>query len=540
MFSLFRKKQKNNEQQGSEGHDKTRQEEEERRETEQKLAEEKRETEQRLQEDKIKHQEVLRQELAEKRSVREQRLLEEKAKHQELVKQELSRLRSINYIELMLGPVNIMNDEQTELIRTDLKISYDDINLHQFEFGGKTIQHQTNGIILVEQGESDGNETLIFLHENEQIITYFKIANRRIEELREYYNKVNEIIRRKQSDFELKVSSCVSEMKAITEIYTLCYNFIGKNNLALYYDPDYICSMEQSIRATTSRIGEGTLICPRRVEIQNFKAFEEIKNFLGNDFLALFQILAPRFIGFPKDENGTVNLDKALYIIWKLLRTIAEDYFCNLLLDTNPSMKQVIKASSLEDCILFYSRNNYTSSAVDVAALAYYLLREGKFENRDLTILDCLGQVLMYLGENEKVDKLRRFEEELLNSNITKKLTISDIDLMSGLEFENFVARLFESMGFRTEVTKASGDQGIDVIAEKDGSKFGIQAKCYSSSVTNKAIQEVVAGINHYNLNKGIVITNNFFTESAAELAKTNNIILWDRNMLKEKIADLA
>ena len=66
-----------------------------------------------------------------------------------------------------------------------------------------------------------------------------------------------------------------------------------------------------------------------------------------------------------------------------------------------------------------------------------------------------------------------------------------------------------------------------------------IQAKCYSSAVTNKAIQEVVAGLSHYKLDKGIVVTNNYFTDSARELAMSNNIILWDRTMLKEKIAEL-
>ncbi len=32
------------------------------------------------------------------------------------------------------------------------------------------------------------------------------------------------------------------------------------------------------------------------------------------------------------------------------------------------------------------------------------------------------------------------------------------------------------------------------------------------------------------------MVTNNYFTQSAKELASVNNIILWDRNMLKQKI----
>ena len=63
-----------------------------------------------------------------------------------------------------------------------------------------------------------------------------------------------------------------------------------------------------------------------------------------------------------------------------------------------------------------------------------------------------------------------------------------------------------------TEITKESGDQGMDVIAEKNGIKIGIQAKCYSSKVSNKAVQEIVAAINHYDCHKGMVVTNSYFT----------------------------
>ena len=105
-----------------------------------------------------------------------------------------------------------------------------------------------------------------------------------------------------------------------------------------------------------------------------------------------------------------------------------------------------------------------------------------------------------------------------------------------GGDFEKFVAELFTKMGYSTEVTKASGDQGIDVIASKNGSSIGIQAKCYSGSVGNSAIQEVVAGKTYYKLDKALVVTNSFFTESAQQLAQSNSVILWDRNILKQKI----
>ncbi|MCL2772029.1 MAG: restriction endonuclease [Oscillospiraceae bacterium] len=107
---------------------------------------------------------------------------------------------------------------------------------------------------------------------------------------------------------------------------------------------------------------------------------------------------------------------------------------------------------------------------------------------------------------------------------------------MNGRDFERFIANLFEKMGYKTKLTKASGDQGIDVIAESSDERIGIQAKCYSSKVGNSAIQEVVAGKAFYKLDKVMVITNNRFTSSAIDLARANNVILWDRNNLKDKL----
>ncbi|NNG67526.1 restriction endonuclease [Caldanaerobacter subterraneus] len=109
---------------------------------------------------------------------------------------------------------------------------------------------------------------------------------------------------------------------------------------------------------------------------------------------------------------------------------------------------------------------------------------------------------------------------------------------MTGKEFESFIYDLFERMGYSVRLTPSSRDQGIDLIATKNGLSIGIQAKRYSTKVSNKAIQEAVAGMKYYNLSKVIVITNNYFTKSAIQLAEANEIILWDRTILTEKIRD--
>ena len=112
-----------------------------------------------------------------------------------------------------------------------------------------------------------------------------------------------------------------------------------------------------------------------------------------------------------------------------------------------------------------------------------------------------------------------------------------NIDLMKGQEFERYCANLLIAYGFKNiEVTKGSGDQGVDIVGYYNGFKFAVQCKRYSKKVGNSPIQEVVAGKNFYKCQGALVITNNYYTESAVQLAKANNVQLWDRKNLMEVI----
>lgn len=75
---------------------------------------------------------------------------------------------------------------------------------------------------------------------------------------------------------------------------------------------------------------------------------------------------------------------------------------------------------------------------------------------------------------------------------------------------------------------------GLGVIAYRDGVKYGIQCKCYSSDIGNKAVQEAFAGKTYYNCHVAAVLTNRHFTKSAKELAENNKVLLWDREKLEE------
>lgn len=116
----------------------------------------------------------------------------------------------------------------------------------------------------------------------------------------------------------------------------------------------------------------------------------------------------------------------------------------------------------------------------------------------------------------------------------------NSIDEMEGHDFEYFCAELLKKRGFKeVEVTKGSGDYGVDILAEKEGITYAIQCKCYSEPVGVKAVQEAYAGRDYYDCMVGAVLTNQYFTTPAVEAAKKLKILLWDRgyldSMLEEK-----
>ena len=93
-------------------------------------------------------------------------------------------------------------------------------------------------------------------------------------------------------------------------------------------------------------------------------------------------------------------------------------------------------------------------------------------------------------------------------------------------EFEAFCAQELKSAGWNARVTKGSRDQGVDVVATKNGRRLVLQCKLYSQPVGNKAVQEVVAAKGHERAQFGAVVTNNRYTSAAQDLANTNSVLL--------------
>ncbi|MBN8544246.1 MAG: restriction endonuclease [Alphaproteobacteria bacterium] len=134
---------------------------------------------------------------------------------------------------------------------------------------------------------------------------------------------------------------------------------------------------------------------------------------------------------------------------------------------------------------------------------------------------------------------------QVLNSTLRKEL-LDQVKSMDPFKFEHLVVDLLVAMGYggsreeAAQVTKASGDEGIDGIINED--RLGldviyIQAKRWQQPVGRKEIQSFVGALAGQQAHKGVFITTSGFINTAIAYAKQvpQKVILIDG----EKLTDL-
>ena len=90
---------------------------------------------------------------------------------------------------------------------------------------------------------------------------------------------------------------------------------------------------------------------------------------------------------------------------------------------------------------------------------------------------------------------------------------------MSGVEFEDHVARIARASGAPVIMTPITGDYGVDLIVGRRPDRLAIQCKRQSRPVGAGAVQEVVAGAPMHDCAHTMVVTNHDFTPAARKLA---------------------
>ncbi len=125
---------------------------------------------------------------------------------------------------------------------------------------------------------------------------------------------------------------------------------------------------------------------------------------------------------------------------------------------------------------------------------------------------------------------LRRVDEAI---NVRRDSVCSSVLQIEAREFEYDIARLVTKMGYRAYATKATGDDGVDVFATKDGERLVIQCKRWRNKAVGRAVVDELGGTaRRYEATGAILATTSYFSEDAIKAAQELKITLWDFDRL--------
>jgi Holliday junction resolvasome RuvABC ATP-dependent DNA helicase subunit len=133
----------------------------------------------------------------------------------------------------------------------------------------------------------------------------------------------------------------------------------------------------------------------------------------------------------------------------------------------------------------------------------------------------------------------------LVNVTTGAPVQSKNLNNLSGVDFEEFVTQLLRAMGFHTQMTKASGDGGIDIVANLDkpiiGGRYLFQCKRLGpdSLVGAPTVREFYGAVTaDRKARKGILITNSGFSVQAKEFAGEVGIELIDGQKLANLLGE--
>ncbi len=181
----------------------------------------------------------------------------------------------------------------------------------------------------------------------------------------------------------------------------------------------------------------------------------------------------------------------------------------------------------------YMMRNRWKSLASEYVAMLetggvdhyHRLLSEELLESLVPKLPDYLQEYAVGIISGRDEVFMRLFVEPIKEKATELRTAYRDPN-MTPLQFESWCSRIISGCGWVASTTKASGDQGADVIARLGDMSAVVQCKRYSKPVGNKAVQEAISARAYYHANEAIVVSTSGFTKSAEELASVTGVHL--------------
>ncbi len=205
-----------------------------------------------------------------------------------------------------------------------------------------------------------------------------------------------------------------------------------------------------------------------------------------------------------QDDYGNIFYDQ-----WE----VAMEYFLTHVLAKQTDIKQLLDRET-------YFKN--TNEKV--------FLKQKKLSKAQKNAFELYKRSPTRIGIKEKITQAVRHYQSIEAGTDYKEV---NVDLLSPLAFEHYCADILSANGWKARVTQASGDQGIDIIAQYANINVAFQCKKYSSAIGNQAVQQIIAGKQYIRADIAAVVSNAKYTHSAKQLASSTGVYLLHYSELK-------
>jgi restriction system protein len=129
--------------------------------------------------------------------------------------------------------------------------------------------------------------------------------------------------------------------------------------------------------------------------------------------------------------------------------------------------------------------------------------------------------------------------ERLRNQARRADLKLKQLATLTPEAFEEFVAELFEALGYDVECTGGTGDEGADLRIRRRGQTAIVQCKYHSRGVVGSPeLQKFLGAIHHTGSHKGFFVTTRTFSLAAEKFVAEHPIELIDGSRLVELVQE--
>lgn len=174
----------------------------------------------------------------------------------------------------------------------------------------------------------------------------------------------------------------------------------------------------------------------------------------------------------------------------------------------------------------------------------------------DNTIRNTLFKIDRYLERLEETEKValearcqavreavvqgRERLERMRDQARRADLKLAQLGSLSPEAFEEFVAEVFEALGYLVDRVGGTGDEGVDLRVRKDGLVGVVQCKYHTSKgvIGSPDLQKFLGTIHHSRSHKGFFVTTRTFSLAAERFTANHPIELIDGPRLVELVQE--